>query len=190
MIKFLLKPFERYSENTLIPIGVVFMLVGSYFGSVCQAHFDGVLDLHFSNENVSFISSLLENTINVSVLSVCLFIVGRIVNNKTRIVDLLSTVLIARIPFYFGALFNISGTYSFGDASDIQKTIDFASNHIGSLIMLTLSIILLIIWMIALLFNGYKVSTNAKGMKANALFVLAIIVSEILSKISFYYLKF
>ena len=43
--------------------------------------------------------------------------------------------------------------------------------------------ILFLVWYIALLFNGFKVASNAKGKTPIVLFILSIILAEVLSKV-------
>ena len=45
----LFKPFERYSETVLLVVGLIMLGAGMLVGTIFNARFDGVLDLHFSN---------------------------------------------------------------------------------------------------------------------------------------------
>ena len=51
--------------------------------------------------------------------------------------------------------------------------------------MLTLAFV---VWFFALLWNGFKVATNAKGIKPVILFIIAVLLSEIISKTILIYL--
>ncbi len=42
----LFKPFEKYSEKTLLLLGVIFTLIGSFVAYVFNIRFDGVIDVH------------------------------------------------------------------------------------------------------------------------------------------------
>lgn len=176
-------PFEKYTEKTLILFGFSFMILGSLFGVFCNSNFDGVLDIHFSNYQLSFLELILENLINVAVMAICLFAVGKIINLKTRFIDLVSVALVSRIPIYFLSLFNVKQKLSIGQGNGLDDVMIFAQSNMSFLIVMTVVILFVLIWVFALLFNGYKIAVNAKGVKGIILFIIALIIAEIISKI-------
>lgn len=103
----LFNPFEKYSDRTLIALGLLSTIIGIVLGLVFNARFDGAIDLHFV-ENASVNQTLLDIAIDISCFSILLFSVGKLINNKTRFIDILSVCMIARIPFYFVTFFNIN----------------------------------------------------------------------------------
>lgn len=188
----LFNPFEKYTESKLFIFGLLITIMGSYLGYLFQGRFDGVIDLHFVPSTTLF-EPLIDNIINIISLFLVLFILGKSINNKTRAIDILTPVLIARFPLYLLTFSNYQNFIS--DASqrllasiDLQNMpadINFeASDMIITLLFTGLSILFLI-WFIILLFNGFKVATNSRGIKNNLLFAGAIILAEILSKIIF-----
>ena len=72
MKSLLFNPFEKYTEKRLIGAGLIFMLLGSLLASYTMSNFDGVLDLHFSHYQLTFIEILLQNTVNVLALALAL----------------------------------------------------------------------------------------------------------------------
>jgi hypothetical protein len=181
----LLKPFERYSETRLLLVGLAAFAVGTVLSKVFNTQFDGALDVHFS-ASISWTQSIINNVVNVGCLTLVLFAAGKIINHKTRLVDLLATVLIARIPFYPLVFCNI-GNRAFTSGDEIlQATLHQTPISAASIVMLVviaLSTLILLVWSVSLLYNGYKVSVNGKGAKAIVLFIVAIIVAEIASKL-------
>lgn len=113
---------------------------------------------------------------------------GKIINSKTRFIDLLVTVLIARIPLYILPIFNINNAISnisqklikIKDPSRIPQIETSEWLLTGGFGILT---IVCLIWAFVLMYNGYKTATNAKGIKPVILFIVAIIFAEILSKV-------
>ena len=103
-MKTLFNPFEQFSERPLILFGIATTIVLSLMGSYFNARFDGVIDLHFSTPTF-FINTLTDNAVNVVVLSLVLFTLGKMRNNKTRFIDIFSASLIARVPYYFLPMF-------------------------------------------------------------------------------------
>jgi hypothetical protein len=186
MMKLFFNPFEKYSEKILAPIGIMVYLFGSYLATICHANFDGLFDLHFTESTLSFGESLFQNGIDLLTPFVFLMVVGLVINRKTRPIDILSAVLISRIPLYFVSLFNMEKTFSMKQEATLKEITRFAQEHIGLLMVFGLVVLLAVIWMITLLYNGFKVATNAKGPKSIPLFILALIVSEVVSKLIIY----
>lgn len=191
-MKTLFNPFEKFAERPLILFGITATIVLSLMGSYFNARFDGVLDLHF-NSPTFFLNTLTDNAVNVVVLSLILFTLGKMRNSKTRFIDVFSASLIARIPYYFLSLFNWNNVILLESEKLMQQ---FSGLEPGAVPqfettqMLLLSVfagvsIVFLAWYMYLLYQGYKVATNAKGAVEVVYFVLAIIVAEIVSKLIF-----
>ncbi len=191
MKKILFQPFENYSEKKLVLIGILVTLLGSFIAYLFQARFDGVLDVHFV-ENLELHHLFLDNSINIISLSLLLFISGKIVNKKTRLIDVFNASLIARLPYYLISFANINGYM--GSLS--QRLLNFTTEKpellpiegtdlIIILIFAFLSLILLIYYLY-LLYKGYQVATNAKGALPIILFIVAILFAEGISKYIIY----
>lgn len=196
MIKTLLNPFEKFSTKKLAFFGIVITLVGSYFGYLFQGRFDGVIDLHFTND-VSILQPFLDNVINVFSIFIFLFLFGKIINKKTRAVDIFNTSIVARIPFYILPFSNINN-FMINFTNEIMGNVDLKNpvnlkietfDLVGILVFAFLSIGLLIVFVI-LLFNGFKTATNCKKINHTLLFVVSIIFGEILSKGLIYFINY
>ena len=186
----LFNPFKKYQENHLFILGLVATLLGSYLGYFFNVRYDGVLDVHFANNTISW-QAALDNLINITVLAILLFALGMYMNRKTRFIDILNITLISRIPFYLIPFFNVGGTMErinseFLNTLLTEQMPDFSTLPLNSVIALgifALISLLLIIWSISLLFNGFKIATNAKSTVHIILFFTVIIIAEILSKL-------
>lgn len=188
MKKLLFNPFEKYDGRPILALGLAATLIGSFLGFIFNARFDGVIDMHFTDK-VAFAEPFSDNVFNIAFLFIALYVVGRSINNKTRPIDILGTVMLARLPFYFDTLTNINGYMTaFGEkimnlGSDITNI-----NPMEILLPTLLSLITipLLVWYIALLYNGFKTATNLKTTTQKVWFAVALIVAEILAKILFY----
>jgi len=187
----LFNPFEKYAENKLLLFGLLITLIGSYLGYVFEGRFDGIVDLHFPGS--ALFEPLMDNIINITLLFLALFLLGKYINPKTRAVDILTPVMLARLPFYL-LTFSNYGNYNADLGKKILASIDFQnpqnvpdlhSSDMAIMLLLAGISILFLIWFVILLFNGFKVATNSRGIKNNLLFAGAIILAEILSKIIF-----
>lgn len=188
MKKLLLNPFEKYSEKALFTTGLLMAALCSVAGYWFKARFDGVLDMHFV-KNISLQQPFIDNAVNIITLSGFLFIAGMVVNKKTRIIDIVNTVLIARIVYCFLILFNPE----FLAPGIDEKLLSIDPQNPQSLNLTPLEITVLgftaivmigaLVWYIALLYNGFKTASNSKSIKHIVLFALAIIIAEIVSSL-------
>lgn len=193
MKKILFNPFEQFSERPLIVFGIAATIVLSMTGAFFNARFDGVIDLHFSTPTF-FINTLTDNAVNIVVLSLALFTLGKIRNNKTRFIDIFSASLIARIPYYFLPFFNWNNFILNETEKLMQQFLttppgmlpQFDANQMAALIGFAIISIVFLAWFIYLLYQGYKVATNAKGAVEVVLFSVTILIAEVFSKIMFY----
>ncbi len=187
MKTFFLNPFERYSEKILLWFGVLSTIIGSAIGWLFNARFDGMMDMHFPGE-VFWAEPFIDNLINVAFLSLVLFLIGRYINRKTRFIDILAVATVARIPIYFLPLANVNN-YIFNvtkrllNASMQLQTEDLQITTIFVVFVFAMITLAFMIWFFILLWNGFKVATNAKGIKHILLFILALLVCEIFTKI-------
>ena len=186
-------PFEKISEKKLLLIGITSMLVGALLGYLFNARYDGVFDLHFE-KSTNYFKALLDILISVSTTCLLLLAIGKYTNPKTRFIDIFNTCTIAKIPFYGLTLFNINNWIYYSSAKLVESLqhnlmkMPSLSEFIPVLLFSLLTILGLVLSVI-LLFNGYKVATNAKGTKSIGLFVAALFIAEIFSKIIISYLN-
>lgn len=183
----LFKPFERYQENHLLIIGLLAVVLGSFMASILNARFDGVLDLHFVAQS-SFQTTIVDSLFNILSLFIPLLILGKVINAQTRIIDILNAVVIARIPFFVLPLLNVTGLVSesteellvlISDPSALSQVSTFSYAILSVFAILSLAVM---VWAIALVFNGFKVAVNLKSKMHIVWFGVSILLAEILSK--------
>ncbi|MGL2965417.1 hypothetical protein [Flavobacterium sp. XGLA_31] len=182
----LTNPFMKFSENTLFGTGALTFAAGCAIAYYTQFSFDGLIDAH-ANPDASWGSVFKENSINVGVITLLLFAFGKIINPKTRFIDILNAALIFRIPFYFMPLLS---NFSFMKTleNEVQKNI----NHLDKLnlnpvdmigvLLVSVLILLLLIYAIWILFIGFKTAANSKKTIHIFLFAVLIILAEITTK--------
>ena len=193
MKKVLFNPFEQFSERPLILFGISVTILLSMTGAFFNARFDGVIDLHFSTPTF-FINTLTDNAVNIVILSLALFTLGKFRNNKTRFIDVFTASLIARIPYYILPFFNWNNTVLVESEKLLKQFMtvqpgavpQFESTQMLVLVLFAGFSLLFLAWFIYLLYQGYKVATNAKGGIEIILFGVTILIAEVFSKIIFY----
>lgn len=103
-----------------------------------------------------------------------------ILTKNFRIVDILGTMTLARTPFFVvGCSFLFVKQPEYGE---IIKNPTIILTYPMFLVFALLSIPVLV-WVIALMFNAFKVSTGTNGGKMIAVFVFALLIAEIISKL-------
>ncbi len=181
----LFNPFVKYSEKQLLFAGILITVLGSLLGYYCSARFDGVLDMHISS-TATLTTAFTDNAINIASLFIPLYLTARYINTKTRIVDILCTILIARLPVYLVTLSNVTGfMLQIEKKIDISNPLSINLEPVEMVLLIVTGIISLafLVWYVALLYNGFKVACNAKTVKHNILFPVALLLAEIVSKI-------
>lgn len=193
MLKLLINPFERIVEKKLFVFGILTLLIGTIIGYFFKGRYDGVLDVHFTDE-IQIYEPFLDIVIGVLSIAFLLFALGSFINKKTRFIDVLITAIIAKIPFYLLPLLNYKDGLSVATHKILQSLssdtkLALTSVEIVLLAASSLLSLIALVWSIILLYNGFKTATNAKKVKHNLYFAIALIVSEILSKTILYLIQ-
>lgn len=186
-LQIILNPFTRFSERQLLSIGIISAIAGSLIAVACGVTYDGVIDVH-TYPDTTFVDSVKENLIAIILLTCLLFALGKIINPKTRFIDILNSVLIFRIPFYISALLT-----SVPAMRNVEKEVLKNMNSLDKMsiqpfdltVLLLISILLIVflVYSIMLLFKGFKTATNAKKPINYISFAIALILAEVISKI-------
>lgn len=185
MYKTLLNPFEKFSEKQLLIFGILFLFMGSYIGFFSNAYFDSILHISFV-ENATYFNSIAQNLIIIILLTLVLFALGKYLNPKTRLIDLLNVSLIARIPFYFSTLINFNNstlklTDKIMNNLDAIQNIKFSTSEYLFLIITSVFGILCLLLFAILLWNGFKTATNAKTTKETVLLIITLLIANFMS---------
>jgi hypothetical protein len=186
MKKSLFNPFEKYDARPLLFIGLLAIPFGSLLAFLFGAHYNGALDMHVG-QGTTFVLAFTENVFAIAFLFTGLFIYSYIINKKTRPIDILSTVLIARIPLYVTTLAGIGGYMT-----ALETTVNENPNALNEMpqelipvLLISLLLIPLVIWFFALLYNGVKTASNLKTTQQKIMFAVTILIIEIISLLIF-----
>ncbi len=180
MNKWLFNPFLYLADVKALLYGWIAMIVTAIIGLASYTHFDGVIDVHTASKSYSIGYHLLEQLVDWSCATLIFWGAGALVSKSAvRVIDIAGTMAFARIPMIFAA---IAG---FGIKVPGQlKTVDELVNAITPLVIISsLFSLVFLIWMVALMYNAFRVSTNLKGGKATVVFIVSLLFSEIISHI-------
>jgi hypothetical protein len=174
MTIWLFNPFTYIAGLKSLLIGWLLMLLTAFIASYSGAHFDGALDVHGSLKVMPAWIFFIEQLIAWGSLVITFYLSGFFFSSSSvRFIDVAGTTALARAPLIIVAILHFA-----------ISTPAITPLYIGT----SLIELLFIIWMIALLFNAFKVSCNIKGNKAVIVFIVSLIVAEIISKVILYYL--
>ena len=175
----LINPFTRIAGWQAFGLGLVFILLMGFIGTYNNASFDGVLDIH-NLQQMTFARSFSYLAIDLISLVGVMWITGLIISKSFRFVDILGTMTLAKAPLIIMALAGC--LMKLTDTTEILKdpTLFY---HSAPLIIFVLLALPILIWNITLMYNALKISCDVKGSKLTLAFIIALIVSEIISKI-------
>jgi len=179
IFSFMMNPFTRIAGWQAFGIGILFVIVTGVIGTFGHVAFDGVIDMHFTRE-LTLLNSFAYLAIDLLSVSFIMIITGFIISKSFRIIDILGTMTLSRAPLIilaFAGCFTVSP-----DINEIMKDPYVVFQSVSFIIFSILSFPV-IIWSIILMFNALKISCGVKGSKLGGAFIVAILVSEIISKI-------
>lgn len=182
IFRFMMNPFTRIAGWQAFIPGLAVVILMGVIGTYSNASFNGVLDAHFV-PHMTFGHSFSLLAIDLLCLVLVMWITGLITSKGFRFVDILGTMTLAKAPLI---IFAISGY--FYKATDLKITPEnpFAIFQSVSFIVLMILSIFIIIWNITLMYNAFKISCDVKGEKSAIAFIIALLVSEIISQILIY----
>lgn len=173
MKTYLFKPFLRIAGLQSLLLGFFVMALTAIISVWSHCHFDGAVDVHIGAQT-SLWFYFIEPLIDWLCLFVFLFIAGKFAAaSRIRLIDVAGTVALARWPMIIVALLAFITLNEPVNINDIKT----------SQIVFGMATLVFAIWMIALLYNAYTVSCNAKGSKAIVSFIIAIVLAESVSKL-------
>lgn len=180
-------PFAKLNDKLLMILGIVSFLIGCFVSFKFQLIYDGIIDAH-SYQNISYTDAFVSNAINVILVCILFFVLGKIINPKTRMIDLLNASFIYRIPIYLIAVFSSMPALQRVNESVVKniatpEKIMINPDDIGILILFSIISLALLAYSIVLLVNGFKTATNAKKWQHFLSFAIVLIFAEIISKV-------
>ena len=182
-------PFLKIAGWKALSYGLGAMLVTSLLMSIFNIHLDGILNVHI-NADVSLALALMENLINWLTLVLIFGLAALILNGRAfRFLDLLGIMAFSRIPFLvmppLNAMFNmeiigekIENSVLVGSGELLLSTVEYMLFG-GYLIISLLFIILSVTW----LYNGFRILSNTKGVRANTAFIITLLAGVAASEV-------
>lgn len=187
MKKYLLNPFEIFNDKKILIVGLIVNILGILLCYQFKMKFIGFLKLNFVSE-IGLSSVFLQTSIIVLSLCLLLFILGKIINSKTRFIDILNTCLIGTIPFFILPIFNFNNLI-YDDLESLKTIIlnqqleKLQITNLPILLLFSLFTLVAVTWSIVLLYQGFKTATNLKLTKHKIFFAIALLLADLISRV-------
>jgi hypothetical protein len=191
----LFHPSVYLAGGSALGVGLLAILAAGWIGWLGHTHFDGVLDMHLAGGGPLWFF-LSDGLVDWLCLAVVLLIAGRIFSKTHfRVLDVLGTQAWARWPTLLTSLIALPeaahrfGHYLIQQLNHTGGTVEFELTDAIAFGLLLLGSILLLIWTVGLMYRAYSHVCNVKSEKAVSSFVTGLIIAEVLSKVTLYWLK-
>ena len=184
--RWLFNPFYYVAGAKALGLGWLVLILTGMFGFWGKIRFDGLLDFHMGFPPLSIWGNIAETFLSWLLLSILLFLGSKMISkSRPRLIDVFGTQALARLPYLLVSLTALMpGVNRFtnglltGRASWDQFSPDMA-------VFLFVAIfgLVMMAWMIALMYRAFAVSCNVSGKVAILVFIIALAVGEIISKV-------
>lgn len=186
-MKKIINPIAYYNEYKLLFIGCITLILGCFLSYHYSIYHHGILQA--GPGSYPWWKYAFAIILDVMVLTIFTWVLGKIINSKTRFIDLLNVNLIARIPLHLLPV--VAGSdimHEFLESStnlspnELMADPNFLSNMIAIFFFSMISLLLLSIFFL-LLIMGFRTAVHVKKWYHYLLLVIVIIIADILSRI-------
>lgn len=185
---YVIKPFENVQEKTLLLIGLSAGVVNCYLSTLTYSRSIAILKQVTINKNPSLLQTLGDYVITSLIMAIALFLLGRVINKRTRFIDIINTVLIARIGLDISVVFDING-YMSSIVNQLLKNPQNPELLLQSdpwamiyLIIVSLVSILMLVLFGYYIYQGFKTATHLKKTSMIIVFVITILAVDTLTR--------
>jgi hypothetical protein len=186
ILLFLVNPFQKIAGIKALVLGMLIILIMSYLGLTAKMYFSSIVTvvsaamIKSPKMPINFFLLLCQNLIAWTTLSLLFIAAAKILQpKKTRIIDFLGTVALARFPFLFFMLF-----------VNILVLLHFDMNHIDLLygapeynysilpFLFYVICVVSMVWNVVTYFYAYKESSGLDGKKLFVSFIITMVLAN------------
>lgn len=186
-MKKIINPIAYYNEYKLLLFGILGMLIGIYLSYHYEVLHHGILQASPGAYSIGKYASAL--VIDVALLTLFTWIVGILINKKTRFIDILNVNLIARIPLHFlpiiagsKVMLNLLEQVNNQNPNALIQDPEFMGNMI-SILCLSLASLLLLGVFLLLYIIGFRTAVHAKKWHNYLSLILILFIADICARI-------
>ncbi|MBN2287730.1 MAG: hypothetical protein JXQ83_00260 [Candidatus Glassbacteria bacterium] len=192
----LFNPFHYVAGGKALAIGAGCIIASGLVAALSNSRLDGVIDFHSGPpvQNPAWLP-VSDGFLAWVLMGVLLLIGGKVISrSRVRVLDVFGTQALARFPHLITALFAlIPGARRYSQNLQVKLLASGAPLQAypmdGFLFILTMIVaVLMTVWMVVLMYRAFAVSCNVSGGKAVGVFIAALILGEVISKVALIYL--
>lgn len=191
----LFSPFKFIAGGKALVLGLIFMMLLASLASLSGIYFDGAIDIHTGSPDSPFALHAYFQLCNWLVMTTVFYIAARIVTKSSiRLIDIAGTIALSQAPLIIAVLWGFAPIAHIElsnidpYAINLGELIDMLKENILEIALTSIVLLIPAIWTIILKYNAYSISANLKGNKGVASFVIALLISELITKILHYFL--
>jgi hypothetical protein len=187
MNKTIFNPFKYVAGAKALILGILIILITAFIGFLSNTHFPDLISVKLCSDlPVSYF--VLQSLSNWLIFSTILYLCAIIVSTSSiRAIDIFGTQALARFPYLIAAFIGFSdsitkfGKYTLWTYFKIGEPITLSTSSAVIAVSILILTLLLSIWLVVLMYNAFKVSSNLKGTKSIVLFIIVFIVTMIVT---------
>lgn len=183
-IHLLWNPFTRIAGWQAFAAGLAVFVIAAVVAAYGNLAFDGAVDAHFG-EGITVQKSFVMSAISLLSVVIFMYAGGLLLTRSFRFQDILGTMTLARFPFLILAVTSLFS--KFPDAEEIIGNPMLLLSY-PSFIVFTIIAIPVMVWVIALHYNAFRISVGVKGAKLTVVFIAALLLGEVLSKVLIHFM--
>lgn len=187
-MKTLFNPFQEIGGSKALFYGLVAMLVTGIIGYLSRTHFPDVISIKYIPGQLPLSYFFIQQLIIWLIPSVFFYLLALMGSSSSvRVIDIFGTQALARYPYIIAAFIGFSDSlqkfadYIMAVALENDMSATLSVWDITMAIVLIIVSLLLAIWLVALMYNAFRISANLKGGKAVGLFIAGLVGSVLAS---------
>jgi hypothetical protein len=184
--RWLFNPFYYVAGAKALGLGLLVLILTGMFGFWGKIRFDGLLDFHMGLPPLPIWGNIAETLFSWLLLSILLFFAGKMISkSRPRLIDVFGTQALARLPYLLVSLTALMpGANRFtNELLTGRASWDQFSPDMAVFLFVAIFGLVMMAWMIALMYRAFAVSCNVSGKVAILVFIIALAVGEIISKV-------
>lgn len=186
--KTIFNPFEKFDEKSVLAVGIAFFILnffGCYYAGMIN---DSIFHLSILEEDQTIWDVVKINSMSYVFAIIILLILAKFINKKTRVIDIINTVLISQVPLIITLPIMALPFFKEANLNIAKSAGNFAK--IEMLDLITVAIVGCItlpflVYSFVLYFNGFKTATNIKKWQHIVIFVVVSLAATMISQTIF-----
>ncbi|WP_312090374.1 YIP1 family protein [Chryseobacterium sp.] len=165
--KTIFNPFVKFDEKKLLLAGIGSAIIVFSISYLLGYQMDSLFHFNYLDKKDSLLKSIGYTLLVYAISSLVFYIYGKIINKKTRFIDIITPVLISQCVGIFVVLLSEIPLVKNAQQEILSSTENIAP-HFSPLTLITILVFSILsltisVYGIALLYNGFKTATNMKN---------------------------